>query len=80
MFTENQLLPISALQHILYCPRQCALIHLEQAWAENRFTAEGNQMHTRAHDGPDESRPGARITRSPHPLAAPHRPPRGGAD
>jgi len=64
MFTEDALLPISALQHILYCPRQCALIHLEQAWAENRFTAEGNQMHTRAHDAPDESRPGIRITHS----------------
>ncbi|MBK1829276.1 CRISPR-associated protein Cas4 [Verrucomicrobiaceae bacterium R5-34] len=63
-FTEDQLLPISALQHILYCPRQCALIHLEQAWAENRFTAEGNQMHKRAHEGPDESRPSVRITRS----------------
>lgn len=64
MFTENQLLPISALQHYLYCPRQCALIHLEQVWADNRFTAEGNQIHARAHDGPDESRPGIRITRS----------------
>lgn len=64
MFTEDSLLPISALQHLLYCPRQCALIHLEQAWADNRFTAEGNQMHKRAHDGPDESRPGVRITRS----------------
>lgn len=64
MFTEDALLPISALQHILYCSRQCALIHLEQAWAENRFTAEGNQMHTRAHDAPDESRPGIRITHS----------------
>jgi len=63
MFTEDQLLPISALQHMLYCPRQCALIHLEQAWSENRFTAEGNLMHQRAHDGPDESRPGVRITR-----------------
>lgn len=63
MFTEDQLLPLSALQHFLYCPRQCALIHLEQAWAENRFTAEGNRMHARAHDGPDESRPGVRITR-----------------
>lgn len=64
MFTENQLLPISALQHLLYCPRQCALIHLEQQWAENRFTAEGQVVHKRAHDAPDESRPGIRITRS----------------
>ena len=63
MHTDDQLLPISALQHWLYCPRQCALIHLEQAWAENRFTAEGRILHQRAHDGPDESRPGLRIAR-----------------
>lgn len=64
MFSEEQLLPISALQHWLYCPRQCALIHLEQAWAENRFTAEGNALHKKAHDGPDETRRDIRITRS----------------
>ena len=63
MHAEDQLISLSALQHWLYCPRQCALIHLEQAWAENRFTAEGKVMHARAHDGPDESRPGVRITR-----------------
>jgi CRISPR-associated exonuclease Cas4 len=63
MHPEDQLIALSALQHWLYCPRQCALIHVEQAWAENRFTAEGKVMHTRAHDGPDESRPGIRITR-----------------
>ncbi len=57
------LLPISALQHMLYCPRQCALIHLEQQWSENRFTAEGRVMHDKAHEGPDESREGIRITR-----------------
>jgi len=63
MHAEDNLIAISALQHWLYCPRQCALIHVEQAWAENRFTAEGKVMHARAHDGPDESRPGIRITR-----------------
>lgn len=63
MHDEDQLVAISALQHWLYCSRQCALIHVEQAWAENRFTAEGRVMHARAHDGPDESRPGVRITR-----------------
>lgn len=56
-------LPISALQHLLYCDRQCALIHLEQAWAENQFTAEGNVMHEKAHNGPDELRAGVRIVR-----------------
>jgi len=64
MFTEDQLIPLSALQHLIFCPRQCALIHLEQAWAENQFTSEGRIMHNRAHDAPDESRSGVRITHS----------------
>ena len=63
MFTEDQLLPISALQHLLFCPRQCALIHLEQVWSENKFTVEGNLMHERAHHGSDETRHDIRITR-----------------
>jgi CRISPR-associated exonuclease Cas4 len=63
-FTEDQLLPLSALQHWLYCPRQCGLIHLEQVWAENKFTAEGQVMHHKAHEGADESKGGVRITRS----------------
>lgn len=57
------LLPISALQHLLYCERQCALIHVEQVWAENEFTVEGNVMHEKAHDGPDETRAGVRVVR-----------------
>ena len=44
-------LPLSALQHYMYCPRQCALIHVEKAWAENRFTAEGRLLHLRADSG-----------------------------
>lgn len=63
MSTESQLIPISALQHWLYCPRQCALIHLERVWAENRFTADGRVLHENAHEGPDESQSGVRITR-----------------
>jgi CRISPR-associated exonuclease Cas4 len=63
MFDEDQFIPISALQHWLYCSRQCALIHLEQAWAENKFTAEGRVMHENAHEGVDETRAGVRITR-----------------
>lgn len=38
-------LPISALQHWLYCPRQCALIHLEQCWVESMATASGRLEH-----------------------------------
>ncbi|EGV28565.1 CRISPR-associated protein Cas4 [Thiorhodococcus drewsii AZ1] len=61
--SDDNLLPLSALQHLLYCERQCALIHLEQVWEENRLTAEGAILHERAHDGPDEHRAGVHITR-----------------
>jgi CRISPR-associated exonuclease Cas4 len=47
-------IPLSALQHWLYCPRQCALIHNEQVWAENQFTAEGQLLHKKANEEPDE--------------------------
>ncbi len=57
------LLPISALQHLIFCERQFALIHLEREWTENRFTAEGRVLHERAHDGPSESRAGIRMVR-----------------
>ncbi len=64
MYSEDDLLPLSALQHLAYCPRQCALIHVEQAWAENRFTAEGRVMHEKAHDADAvECREGVRIER-----------------
>lgn len=63
MYAEDDLLPISALQHLLFCPRQCALIHIEQVWAENKLTAQGRQMHERAHEAPPESRRDVRIVR-----------------
>ena len=43
-------IPISALQHAIYCLRQAALIHIERVWAENRFTAEGRVLHEVAHE------------------------------
>lgn len=63
MYTDEELLPVSALQHLLFCPRQCALIHLEQAWVENRHTADGRLAHDRAHRSEGESRPGVRVAR-----------------
>lgn len=60
---EDGLVPISALQHWLFCPRQCALIHLEQLWAEDAATAEGRLLHERVDAGQPESRPGMRIIR-----------------
>lgn len=59
-------IPLSALQHWLYCPRQCALIHNEQVWAENRFTAEGQLLHKKANEGPDEHRVTGSILRHLH--------------
>lgn len=53
---EAEVLPLSALQHFLYCPRQCALIHLEKVWEENRFTAEGRIMHNRVDSGESRKR------------------------
>jgi CRISPR-associated exonuclease Cas4 len=64
LFPDDQLLPISALQHLLYCPRQCALIHVERLWAENRFTVEGRHLHGRADAGKRENRGGLRTTRA----------------
>ncbi|MES1954818.1 CRISPR-associated protein Cas4 [Salinisphaera hydrothermalis] len=48
MATSDIVIPISALQHYLYCDRQCALIHIERIWHENRHTAEGRVLHERA--------------------------------
>ena len=64
MHDESQLLPISALQHLIFCERQCALIHVEQLWAENVLTVEGRQLHEKAHDGKSETTGNIRIARS----------------
>ncbi len=48
---EDDFIPISALSHYLYCPRECALIHVEGQWSDNRFTVEGSQLHERVDSG-----------------------------
>ena len=60
---EDALIPLSALQHQLFCPRQCALIHIEGLWAEDGATAEGRILHERVDAGRSERRPGVRIVR-----------------
>lgn len=62
--TDIDYLPISALQHFAYCPRQFALIHIEQVWSENRFTAEGRLLHERVDSGEAETRGDLHIARS----------------
>ena len=60
-YNEEDLLQLSALQHLLFCERQCALIHIEQIWSENLFTAEGKIMHEHVDTGRKESRKNLRI-------------------
>ena len=60
---EDGLIPLSALQHWLFCPRQCALIHVEGLWAEDAATAEGRLLHAQVDSGRGEGRPGMRIAR-----------------
>ena len=62
-YSEADLLPLSALQHLLYCERQCALIHIERVWVENRYTAEGQRLHKHAHEAGASSRGQQRTTR-----------------
>lgn len=46
MFAEDDMLMLSGIQHFMFCPRQWALIHLEQQWDENRLTMEGKLLHS----------------------------------
>ncbi len=45
MYTEDEMLMLSGIQHFMFCPRQWALIHIEQQWADNKLTAEGSILH-----------------------------------
>lgn len=64
MHDESDYIMLSALQHYQFCPRQCALIHIEQQWAENRYTAEGKVLHERADSGKSQQQGDVRIVRS----------------
>jgi CRISPR-associated exonuclease Cas4 len=63
VFAEDELVALSALQHMAFCERQCALIHIEQQWAENRLTVEGELLHERVHGSESEGRPGIVVAR-----------------
>ena len=60
---DDNYLYISALQHYAYCPRQFALIHVEQAWEENYFTAHGQLLHERVDSNESETRKDMRFER-----------------
>ncbi len=63
MFLEDDLLPISALQHMIFCERQAALIHVERLWDENPHTVEGRHLHHIANEPGHETRGSVRIVR-----------------
>ena len=58
IYPEEDLLPLSGLQHFAFCRRQWALIHIEQQWQENLRTVEGELLHCRAHDDQQRERRG----------------------
>ena len=58
------LVPLSALQHYIYCPRQCALIHVEQTFDENLYTLRGQRVHERADEVQTEWVDGVRLERA----------------
>ncbi len=60
MTEESEPFPLSALQHAVYCLRQAALIHIERAWADNRYTAEGHVLHAVADKGGSRKARGVR--------------------
>ena len=63
-YNEDQFLQLSGIQHFAFCRRQWALIHIEQQWAENVRTVDGELMHQHAHEsGKTESRGNVKITR-----------------
>ncbi len=66
---SSEPIPLSALQHWLFCPRQCCLIHVERLWEENRFTAEGRLLHEKADKPGKSTRDGVETLRA-LPLAS----------
>lgn len=50
MYSDDDMLMLSGIQHFRFCPRQWALIHIEQQWSDNRLTAEGHVLHQRVDD------------------------------
>ena len=64
MSNDNDMVMLSALQHYLFCLRQCALIHVEGLWSENYLTSAGRRMHERVDSGRKETRRGVHVATS----------------
>lgn len=64
VWKDEELIMVSALQHYSYCPRQCALIHIEQTFTENIYTLRGNRVHERVDEADSSIEDGIRIERA----------------
>jgi CRISPR-associated exonuclease Cas4 len=64
MSLDDEPLMLSALEHWSYCPRQCCLIHTEQAFADNVHTLRGQAVHAKTDEPGVETRPGLRVARA----------------
>lgn len=56
MYTEDDFIMISALQHYIFCPRQCGLIHIDDVWQKNLFTVRGEILHEKVDSDSYETR------------------------
>lgn len=63
MYSEDDYLSLSGIQHYRFCTRQCSFIHTEKMWTENFFTAHGRALHEKVHNESGESRGTKRIER-----------------
>ncbi len=64
MFTEDEFIQLSALQHYVFCPRQCALIHVDDVWNDNVFTVKGNILHEKVDTDTYETRGALKTVRA----------------
>ena len=63
-FGDETIVPLSAIEHFSYCPRQCALIHVEQTFDENLYTIRGRLLHEVVDEGAADTVEGVRVLRS----------------
>ena len=64
MYSEDDVVLVSAVEHFSYCPRQCALIHVESIFDENVFTLRGRQAHERVDQPEARTEAGVRVERA----------------
>ena len=71
VYTEDDMLMLSGIQHYCFCPRQWYLIHIEQLWKDNALTMEGNWLHKKVHQPEMTTKRRDKITLRSVPLASP---------